>query len=271
MPWWAVGIVIGGVLAAWSASRRTREISSGGGGGGIMSGSLGNVPNLSDAFWQTLWNVANDLDADPKVLGLLLFEESGINPAAKNSIGCVGINQFCDGTFGGFVDISKDAYLALSAEAQLDPYVKKYWAAGPSGSLATPRDNFWRSLLPATWKADADPSAVVNDPAVLGASYAAKVSAANPLGQTGDVITAGDIDRYLARVASSAGWQLALQKIDAFDPNGGAVASNAGGGHPDPDPSASPGDTADTADLANPDSTPAAGLPAADDSGDASS
>jgi hypothetical protein len=219
--------------------------------------SMGNVPNLSDQFWQDLWTVANDLGADPHVLGLLLFEESGIDPKAKNSIECVGINQFCDGTFEGFVDISKAAYLALSAEGQL-PYVKKYWAAGPSGSLATARDIFWRSLLPSTWKPNADASAVVNDPAILGADFAKKVAAANPIGHDG-VITAGDIDAYLARVAGAPGWALAQQKIAQFDPSAGgsSVATN-------PPPSGGGGSLENTDD--NDPTLPAADTTTGDDS-----
>jgi hypothetical protein len=289
MPLWVWGILLGGGVAAVAASRRARDFPLGLGGGGGDSGGgtpegggggMGSVASLSDEFWQTLWSVANDLGADPKVLGLLLWEESGITAHIKNSIGCAGINQFCPGwtngapdyskgTYAGFVGIPIDQYLALAAEGQLDPYVKKYWKAGPDGSLATPRDIFWRSLLPATWKADADPSTVVNDPAVLGASYAAQVAKQNLIGwqATSGVITAGDIDRYLAHKALDAGWQLALTKIAQFDPSGGAVATNvtnAGGGHADPlssDPSS------DDSSAVNPDSTPAAGLPAADTSG----
>jgi len=247
MPYWGWGLIAGILIAAFKVERAMADEGDhgGGSGGGGASMSMGNVPNLSDKFWQDLWAVANDLGADPHVLGLLLFEESGIDPKAKNSIGCVGINQFCDGTFEGFVNISKAAYLALPAEGQL-PYVKKYWAAGPSGSLATARDIFWRSLLPATWKPNADASAVVNDPAILGADYAAKVAKANPIGHNG-VITAGDIDAYLARVAQAPGWALAQDKLAQFDPSSGggsSVATNPtdpappsnGGGSDDVDP-----------------------------------
>lgn len=245
MPFWGWGLIVGILAAAWRVERAiVHEDDSGGGGSGGGGGgmtSMGNVPNLSDRFWQDLWTVASDLGADPHVLGLLLFEESGIDPKEKNSIGCVGINQFCDGTFEGFVDVSKTDYLALSAEGQL-PYVKKYWAAGPSGSLATPRDIFWRSLLPATWKPNAPTSAVVNDPDILGADYARKVAAANPIGH-GGVITAGDIDAYLARVATAPGWALAEEKIAQFDPSAGGGSSVAR--NTDPAPSDPPDDPPD--------------------------
>jgi hypothetical protein len=213
-----------------------------GGGAAALapSSAMGNVHDVSDQFWQDLWDVANRLGTTPYVLGLLLFEESGLNPAAKNSIGCVGINQFCPGethgqpdyskgTYPGFVDIPVEQYLALSPEGQL-PYVAKYWAAGPSGSLASARDVFWRSLLPATWKPNADPSAVVNDPAILGAHYAAQVAAGNPITpsvkETG-VITAGDIDAYLASVEASPGWQYAMDRIAANNPDGSGAPQQA--------------------------------------------
>lgn len=197
-----------------------------GGGAALapMSPAMGNVHNLSDAFWTAIWEVAGRLHADASVLCFILYEESGINPAAQNSIGCVGINQFCPGTYEGFVSIPKDQYLALAAEDQLVPYVEKYWAAGPAGSLAMARDIFWRSLLPATWKPNADPSTVVNDPAILGASYAAKVAAANPIGQTDpSVITAGDIDRYLSKIMNSDGWAYCQGKLAQFDPSSGSA------------------------------------------------
>lgn len=217
-PLWAVGLGLGVFLALWRGRVLAEDFERDHGGGGTSDGggpmsTQGNVANLSDAFWQKLWEVANDLGADPRTLGLLLFEESGINPAAKNSIGCVGINQFCPGTFSGFVDVSVEDYLALSAEEQLDPYVKKYWAAGPSGSLATPRDIFWRSLWPATWKPNAPASAVV----LSGAPGKANTLGGRVTGPDW-VMTAAMIDDYLADVAGASGWQLALQKISDFDP-----------------------------------------------------
>jgi hypothetical protein len=94
---------------------------------------------------------------------------------------------------------------------------------------------------------------VVNDPAVLGAHYAQQVATANPIGH-GGVITAGDIDVYLARVATSPGWALAQTKIAQFDPSGGggSVTDNTDTDNPPP--------------LTNADSSPT--LPAVDTTSD---
>jgi hypothetical protein len=185
--------------------------------------SMGNVHNLPDSFWEALWGVANRLGASPYVLGLLLYEESGINPTAQNNPdlqkACVGINQFCPGTYELFVSMSPADYLALSAEQQL-PFVAKYWASKPAGAFASTRDLFWLSLTPVTWIPNASPDAVVNDPAKLGASYAATVAQQNPSIAQGGVITAGQIDAYLASVAGSPGWQYAMDRIAQNAPDG---------------------------------------------------
>jgi len=224
-PWWLWGLgLVAGLLF------------SGDGAGGPspapISPTMGNVPNLSDAFWQRLWAVAQTLGTTPDVLGLLLYEESGILPTAHNSFGCVGINQFCPGTFEHVVtDKSAAEYLALAAEDQLDPYVLAYWKSKPAGAFDSTRDLFWLSLTPVSWVRNADATTVVNDAAVYartvfggnlarGQAYAATVAKDNPaIADASGVITAGYIDAYLARVASSAGWQLALQKIAQFDPS----------------------------------------------------
>jgi hypothetical protein len=179
--------------------------------------SQGSVANRTPEDWQALWNWANKLGTTPEVIGITLFEESGMNPGAKNSIGCVGLNQFCPGTYEYWVKIPAEDYLTLSMAQQLD-YIGPFWQSKPSWSTA--RDLFWLNFLPATYVPNADPSTILNDPNKLGESYAEKVAAANPgiaKGQT--YITAQMIDDYLASFEQSPGWQLALQKIAQYNPN----------------------------------------------------
>ncbi|HLW44776.1 MAG TPA: hypothetical protein VKR78_01070 [Acidimicrobiales bacterium] len=186
----------------------------GGSGGGTRPGSTsqGSVSARTDADFQKLWQVANDLGADPKVLGLILFEESGMDPGAWNSFNCVGCNQFCPGTYEGYVSVSREKYVTWSMAQQLDP-IGRYWADKPKGGLDTARDLFWLSLWPKTWKPHADRSAVVVDnPAVVRANQ--------NIAPGSSVITAGDVDDYLDTYKSSPGWQLALQRIAATDPSG---------------------------------------------------
>jgi hypothetical protein len=199
--------------------------------------STGNVRNLSPAFWQTLWSVATELGASPHVLGLILYEESGIDPTAKNADGCVGICQFCGTTYTTFVKLPKDQYLALAAEKQLDPYVLAYWRTAPAAALATARDLFWHSLTPVSWVPNASPSTVVNDPAkyaktfggdlAKGTAYAATVAKENPAVASDGIITAGQIDAYLSSVAGSPGWQLALDYLAQYAPGGATPTERA--------------------------------------------
>jgi hypothetical protein len=204
---WLALAAVGALLLAGGASSRRGSTSQ------------GDVASRTDADWQALWSWANRLGTTPQILGLLLYEESGMDPGAQNASGCVGINQYCDGTYEYFVNIPKDQYLQLSMAQQLD-YVGPYWASKPAGGLSSTRDIFWLSLTPVTWQPNASSDTVVNDPTILGADYAATVARQNPgIAQGRPTITAGDIDAYLASVAASPGWQLALDRIAANDPN----------------------------------------------------
>ena len=166
----------------------------------------------------------------PQILGLILFEESGMDPGAKNTNGypndpskwCCGLNQFCKpgGTYDAWVNVDPETYLTWSMPRQLGP-IGNFWASKPASAMQSVRDLFWVNFMPATYKPNASPDTVVNDPAIVGASYAAIVAQQNSdIAQGRSVITAGDIDSYLASKAASPGWQLALARIAANDPNG---------------------------------------------------
>lgn len=190
---------------------------SGGSSSRPGSTSQGSVADRTAADFQALWDVANRLNADPKVLGLILFEESGMDPGAWNRFNCAGINQFCPGTYESYVSVPVAEYVTWSMAEQLVP-VGQYWASKPDGGLDTARDLFWLSFWPKTWRKNASrDTVVVSDPSVV---------AANPAIAPGkSVITAGDIDDYLDSVRQSPGWQLALSRIDANDPSGGNAVS----------------------------------------------
>jgi hypothetical protein len=190
------------------------------------STSQGDVSSRTDADWQALWALAQRLGVTPQVLGLVLYEESGMDPGAKNTNGssdpnkwCVGLNQFCPGTYESWVSVDRPTYLTWSMAQQLGP-IGAFWASKPS--FTTARDLFWLNFLPASYVEGASPDTVVNDPTKMDAHYATvTVPAANTgLFQGRSVLTAGDIDAYLASYASSPGWQLALQKIAENAPSG---------------------------------------------------
>jgi hypothetical protein len=220
---WIAGGVGAGVLVAdvaWAAPNSNSGGGGGGGGSGVnypMSTSQGGVANRTPEDWQALWTWATKLGTTPDVIGITLFEESGMDPGAKNSIGCVGLNQFCPGTYEYWVNIPANEYLILSMAQQLD-YIGAFWQSKPAWSTA--RDLFWLNFVPATYVANADPSTILNDPNKIGASLAASIASANPgIAQGQQYITAGMIDDYLASFEQSPGWQLALQKIAQYDPS----------------------------------------------------
>lgn len=198
--WLTIGAGVGYLLLGGGRSSRPGSTSQ------------GSVSARTDADFQKLWAVANSLGADPRVLGLILFEESGMDPGAWNSFNCVGCNQFCPGTYEGYVNVPREEYVTWSMAQQLDP-VGHYWADKPAGGLDTARDLFWLSLWPKTWQRNAPRSAIVVDvPGVVRANQ--------NVAPGSSVITAGDVDDYLATYNDSPGWQLALQRIAATNPSG---------------------------------------------------
>jgi hypothetical protein len=213
MPIWAWVSIAAGV--GWLL------VGGGSGSSYPASTSQGDVSERSDADWQALWALAQRLGSTPQVLGLILFEESGMDPGASNPAGCYGLNQFCKsgGTYDAWVHVPPDQYLKWSMAQQLGP-IGNFWASKPAFSTA--RDLFWLNFLPASYVEGASPDTVVNDPTKMDPTYATvTVPAANPgLFQGRSVLTAGDVDNYLASVAASPGWQLALQNIAENAPSG---------------------------------------------------
>jgi len=211
MPIWAWIALAAGV--GWL-------ITSSSGSSYPASTSQGDVSDRTDADWQALWALAQQLGSTPQILGLILFEESGMDPGAKNTNGhpnepskwCVGLNQFCPGTYESWVDVDKQTYLTWSMAQQLGP-IGRFWASKPAFSTA--RDLFWLNFLPASYVEGASADTVVNDPTKMDPHYATvTVPASNPnLFQGRSILTAGDVDAYLASIAASPGWQLALQRI----------------------------------------------------------
>jgi hypothetical protein len=199
--WLAGGAVLGYLLLSGPSSL------------GPESQNMGGVNAWTDEDWQTLWSWANKLGSTPQILGLLLFEESGMSPGAKNNYGCIGMNQFCPGTKEYWVKVSDADYLAMSPTDQMNSAIGPYWASKPASARQSARGMWWVSAWPASYVANADADAIV-----IPAGPSAN---ANPIGQaSGAPITAGDVDAYLARVANSTGWNTALQKIAANAPSG---------------------------------------------------
>lgn len=76
-------------------------------------------------FVEKVKEIALDLSIDPNWLMIVMNNESGINHLATNSIGCVGLIQFCEPSRKQ-LGVSKEELLSMSNVRQLD-YVQAYF------------------------------------------------------------------------------------------------------------------------------------------------
>lgn len=79
------------------------------------------------AFGTALWAVSDQLGIRPEWQLPVLFLESGFDPSILNAGGCVGLNQFCPGTYGGYVSVPVDQYRTWAASQQLGGPILNYW------------------------------------------------------------------------------------------------------------------------------------------------
>jgi hypothetical protein len=76
-----------------------------------------------------LWLVSDTLGIRPEWQLPVLYMESGFDPSIVNSIGCVGLNQFCPNSSGAYpyIGVPVAEYRAWPASAQLAGPVLAYW------------------------------------------------------------------------------------------------------------------------------------------------
>lgn len=79
------------------------------------------------AFGDALWRVSDATGIRPEWQLPVLYLESGFDPSVVNTIGCVGLNQFCPGSYGQYVSVPVDEYRAWPASQQLAGPVLAYW------------------------------------------------------------------------------------------------------------------------------------------------
>lgn len=93
---------------------------------------INKVTSNKEAFEAKMRDISAKLEINPNWLMLVMFVESGLNPAAENSIGCVGLIQFCPDAAGsgtktlGGQPVSLSTIKSASNVAQLD-YVYQYY------------------------------------------------------------------------------------------------------------------------------------------------
>ncbi len=129
----------------------------------------------------------------------LMKHESGLDPSIKNSIGCVGLIQFCPGG-GSTKTVNGKSYtldeLGKNLEAQMDA-IKDFWVSGyQRGKIKRPEDLYIYNFFPV---AAGKPDDFVLQAKGLSATTVAK---ANPgfnkkLGKPiSSPLTVGDLKQY---------------------------------------------------------------------------
>lgn len=81
------------------------------------------------AFGDALWKVSDETGIRPEwALPVISLETRGtFDPAIVNSIGCVGINQFCPSAYSRYVHVPVEEYRRWSASRQLAGPVLDFW------------------------------------------------------------------------------------------------------------------------------------------------
>ena len=182
--------------------------------------------NLDAAFWPALWELSRATQTRPEIFLAVWFAESGLDPTAANSIGCIGLNQTCPASIGGpGFPATPEAFKASTASEQLAwiaQNVKR--AAAQYGPFRSAARYYQANFLPGTLGVAKRPGDVV---AAHAGPYAAAYDANRLLDVTGDgAITLDDLASYLERkVAQHSDFQSAVLQTYANRPEGAPFQS----------------------------------------------
>jgi len=123
---------------------------------------LDNTNNLSGkgqellnnpTFKEKLSEISNAINISEESIIKLMNHESGLDPTIKNSIGCVGLIQFCPDNSGGLTKtINGEVYnldeLKDDLELQMDA-IKEFWVSGKNnGKIKSPKDLYIYNFFP---------------------------------------------------------------------------------------------------------------------------
>jgi hypothetical protein len=187
---------------------------------------------ISQSFSTKLNDISQDLGMNPRDLLLVIYLESGANPAAKNPSGATGLIQFMPSTLKGMGLSSQEikTFGQKTAEDQLN-YVKQYvkshmgLVGGKPFTSATQYyvANFFPIALK-KWNGD-DPEKNANVVVVDGNSPNPNERAAYKQNTILDAnkdnkITVGDITTVLMRMEGSSGFQKMLSQFNTVAGNG---------------------------------------------------
>jgi len=169
--------------------------------------SVGNVSAkgqelLNNPTFKTkLKEISSAIGIDENSIIKLMQHESGLNSSVKNSIGCVGLIQFCpDAKAGSTKRIGSQTYsledLRTNLETQMNA-IKEFWMAGyKSGKIKTPTDLYIFNFFPIAAGKSNDFVLQTNG------TSAQTIAKANPvfnkkLGKPVDTpLTVGDLNQY---------------------------------------------------------------------------
>jgi hypothetical protein len=152
-------------------------------------------------FKEKIKQISNEIGVNENSIIKLMKHESGLNSSIKNSIGCVGLIQFCPDNKGGSSKTINGKIYNLSElqndlELQLDA-IKEFWSKGKrNGKIKSAKDLYIYNFFPV--------AAGKSDNYVLQTKglSAEKVARANPifnrtLGKPIDTpLTVGDLGDY---------------------------------------------------------------------------
>ena len=152
-------------------------------------------------FKEKLKEISDSIHIDENSIIKLMKHESGLNPSIKNSIGCVGLIQFCPDSGGGATKtISGKKYsleeIRTNLGTQMDA-IKDFWLTGyNSGKIKKPADLYIYNFFPV--------AAGKSDDYVLQTNgmSASTIAKSNPvfnktLGKPiGTPLTVGDLNQY---------------------------------------------------------------------------
>jgi hypothetical protein len=155
----------------------------------------------NQTFQKKLDDISKSINIDKDSIIKLMNHESKLDPQVKNSIGCVGLIQFCPDSKGGSTKtISNKSYnldeLRTNLDKQMDA-IKEFWDTGyKSGKIKEPKDLYIYNFFPI--------AAGKSDDFVLKSSglSAQKVASSNPifnktLGKPRNTpLTVGDLENY---------------------------------------------------------------------------
>jgi len=108
----------------------------------------------NDIFKNKLKEISNEIGISENSIIKLMKHESGLNSSIKNSIGCVGLIQFCPDTKGGSSKtINGKSYnlsdLQNDLELQMD-VIKEFWKKGKNdGKIKNAKDLYVYNFFPA--------------------------------------------------------------------------------------------------------------------------